>query len=121
MSWQERIEQPPDVLGGQPVVRDTRVPVRVWVGGLAGGMTIEEVCASYRVTPEDVRAAVSYTVEALGRGAERLNLAAHRVVWTRKAGPRALEIGNALAIGVELYYPSARWVRLDVRSLSFCP
>jgi len=66
MSWQARIEQTPEVLGGQPVVRGTRVPVRVLVGGLAGGMTVEEVCASYRVTPEDVRAALSYAVEVLG-------------------------------------------------------
>jgi uncharacterized protein (DUF433 family) len=65
MSWQARIEQTPDVLGGQPVVRGTRVPVRVLVGGLADGMTIEEVCASYRVTPEDVRAALSYAAEVL--------------------------------------------------------
>ena len=57
MTWQARIEQTPEVLGGQPVVRGTRVSVRVLVGGLAGGMTVEEVCASYRVTPEDVRAA----------------------------------------------------------------
>ncbi len=55
-----------DVLGGQPVVRGTRVPVRALVGALAGGMTIEEVCASYRVTPDDVRAALSYAVDVLG-------------------------------------------------------
>jgi len=50
-----RIGQFPDVLGGQAVVRGTRVPVRVLVGGLAGGMTVDEACASYRVAPEDVR------------------------------------------------------------------
>jgi uncharacterized protein (DUF433 family) len=65
MTWQERIERNPDVLGGQAVVRGTRVPVRALVGSLAGGMTIDEVCASYRVAPEDVRAALSYAAEAL--------------------------------------------------------
>ena len=56
----ERIEQRPDVLRGQPVVRGARVPVSALVAALAGGMTVEEVCASYRVTADDVRAALSY-------------------------------------------------------------
>ena len=46
-------------------MRGTRVPVRALVGSLAGGMTIEQVCASYRVAVEDVRAALSYAVELL--------------------------------------------------------
>jgi uncharacterized protein (DUF433 family) len=57
MNLGERLERRAAVLGGQPVVRGTRVPVRALVGSLAGGMTIEQVCTSYRVTPEDVRAA----------------------------------------------------------------
>jgi uncharacterized protein (DUF433 family) len=65
MDWRERIERNPDVLGGEPVVHGTRVPVRVLVGGLAGGMTMDEVCASYRVTEEDVRAALRYAVDLL--------------------------------------------------------
>jgi uncharacterized protein (DUF433 family) len=65
MNLGERLERRPDVLGGQPVVRGTRVPVRALVGSLAGGMTLEQVCASYRVAVEDVRAALSYAVELL--------------------------------------------------------
>ncbi len=65
MNIGERIERRPDLLGGQPVVRGTRVPVRALVGSLASGMTIEEVCASYRVTPEDVRAALGYAAAVL--------------------------------------------------------
>ena len=66
MNWRERIEQRPNVLGGEPVVRGTRVPVRALLGGLAGGMTIDQVSASYRVAVEDVRAALHYAVEAVG-------------------------------------------------------
>lgn len=66
MNWRERIEQRSDVLGGEPVIRGTRVPVRALLGGLAGGMTIESVCASYRVMEEDVRAALCYAVDVLG-------------------------------------------------------
>ncbi|MBI2894160.1 MAG: DUF433 domain-containing protein [Deltaproteobacteria bacterium] len=65
MNWRSRIERTPAVLGGEPVVRGTRVPVRVLVGGLAGGMTPEQVSASYRVTLEDVRAALQYAAELL--------------------------------------------------------
>ena len=65
MNWRERIERKVAVLGGEPVVRGTRVPVRALIGGLAGGMTIEQVCASYRVEIEDVRAALHYAVEAM--------------------------------------------------------
>jgi uncharacterized protein (DUF433 family) len=65
MDLGERLERSPDVLGGQPVVRGTRVPVRALVGSLAGGMTIEQVCDSYRVALEDVRAALSYAVQLL--------------------------------------------------------
>lgn len=65
MNLGERLERRPEVLGGQPVVRGTRVPVRALVGSLAGGMTIEQVCASYRVTDEDVRAALGYAAQVL--------------------------------------------------------
>jgi uncharacterized protein (DUF433 family) len=61
----ERLERRAEVLGGQPVIRGTRVPVRALVGSLAGGMTIEQVCASYRVTAEDVRAALGYAAQIL--------------------------------------------------------
>ena len=53
------------VMGGKPVIRGTRVPVQVIVGALAGGMTLAEVCKDYRVTIEDVQAALAYAAEAL--------------------------------------------------------
>ncbi|MBI5026881.1 MAG: DUF433 domain-containing protein [Nitrospirae bacterium] len=63
--WKKRIELNPDIMGGKPVIKGTRVPVEVIVGGLAGGMTIEEVCKEYRLKAEDVRAALSYAAETL--------------------------------------------------------
>ncbi len=63
--WKKRIEINPDVIGGKPVIKGTRVPVEVIVGGLAGGMTIEEVCREYRIIEEDVRAALAYAAETL--------------------------------------------------------
>ncbi len=46
-------------MGGKPVIKGTRVPVEVIVGGLAGDMTVEDVCREYRIRPEDVRAALA--------------------------------------------------------------
>jgi uncharacterized protein (DUF433 family) len=37
MDGVDRIERKLEVLGGQPVIRGTRVPVSALVGGLAGG------------------------------------------------------------------------------------
>ena len=58
--WQTRIVVDPKVQHGKPVIRGTRVPVARLVGGLAGGMTLEEVAEEYGVTAEDIRAALAY-------------------------------------------------------------
>lgn len=63
--WKKRIEINPDIMGGKPVIKGTRVPVEVIVGSLAGGMAIEEVCKEYRIKVEDVRAALAYAAETL--------------------------------------------------------
>ncbi|MBI5198047.1 MAG: DUF433 domain-containing protein [Nitrospirae bacterium] len=60
-----RIVIDPEVMGGKPVIKGTRVPVQVIVGALAGGMKLEEVCKEYRVTAEDVQAALAYAAETL--------------------------------------------------------
>lgn len=64
-NWEERINIDPGILGGKPVIKGTRVPLEIIVGGLAGGMSIQEVCDGYRITELDVRAALSYAAEAL--------------------------------------------------------
>lgn len=63
--WNERIEINPEILGGKPVVKRTRVPVEVIIGGLAGGMSTEDICREYRITPEDIKAALTYAAEVL--------------------------------------------------------
>jgi uncharacterized protein (DUF433 family) len=56
-----RIVIDPETQHGKPVIRGTRVPVVRVIGGLAGGMTIEEITREYGITEEDVRAALEYT------------------------------------------------------------
>jgi uncharacterized protein (DUF433 family) len=63
--WRTRITIDPDIQGGKPVIKGTRVPIQVIVGGLATGMTVEEVCDEYVVSEADVRAALPYATEVL--------------------------------------------------------
>jgi uncharacterized protein (DUF433 family) len=61
----DRIVIDPRVCHGKPVIRGTRTPVAVVVGGLAGGMTSEEVQREYDLTPDDVQAALAFAAERL--------------------------------------------------------
>ena len=63
--WQTRITIDPDIQGGKPVIKGTRVPIQVVVGGLAKGMTVAQVCDEYVLTEEDIRAALAYATEVL--------------------------------------------------------
>lgn len=55
----------PEIQHGKPVIRGTRVPITRIVGGLAGGMTIEEIIKEYDLTEEAIRAALTYANELL--------------------------------------------------------
>lgn len=55
-----RVVIDPSIQHGKPVIRGTRVPVARIVGGLAGGMSFQEVQEAYGVTPDDVRAALEF-------------------------------------------------------------
>jgi uncharacterized protein (DUF433 family) len=61
----ERIVIDPEIQHGKPVIRGTRVPITRIVGGLAGGMTKEEIMREYEVTEEDIEAALSYAAELI--------------------------------------------------------
>jgi len=65
-----------DYSPGNPVIKGTRVPVQVVVGGLAGGATIEEVCRSYAITKDDVLAALAYAAETIAQ--EKVHAVPHR-------------------------------------------
>ena len=50
---------------GKPVIAGTRVPVDLVLAKLAAGMSIEELGTEYGITPEDVRAVLSYAAKIL--------------------------------------------------------
>ena len=55
----------PEIQHGKPVIRGTRVPVIRIIGGLSGGMTVQEIVREYEVTEEDVKAALAYANELI--------------------------------------------------------
>ena len=61
----ERIVIDPEIQHGKPVIRGTRVPIARIVGGLAGGMTMEEIMREYEVTGKDIEAALNYATELI--------------------------------------------------------
>jgi uncharacterized protein (DUF433 family) len=57
----ERIEINPEIMGGKPVIRGTRIPVETVLRKLGAGMTIDAVLADHpRLTRADVSAAQSF-------------------------------------------------------------
>jgi uncharacterized protein (DUF433 family) len=61
MNWQKRISIDPDVLGGKPVVKGTRLAVEFIIELLANGWSKDEVFRNYPgLTEEDVNACLGY-------------------------------------------------------------
>lgn len=59
----ERVNVDPNIQHGKPVIQGTRVPIVRLIGGLAAGMTKEDVMQEYELSEEDILAALSYAVE----------------------------------------------------------
>jgi len=63
-SIRNRITVRPQVCGGQPCIRDTRISVAVVLDGLAEGLTTEQLREHYpSLVAEDVSAAIAYAAE----------------------------------------------------------
>jgi len=56
----DRIAIDSEIQHGKPVIRGTRVPVSRIFGGMAGGMTVEEIVREYEISEQDVLAALNY-------------------------------------------------------------
>lgn len=59
--YRERILRDPQICGGEPVFRGTRVTLRTVLASLAAGDSPAEILASFpTLTPEDIQAAVAF-------------------------------------------------------------
>ena len=61
MNYDDRIVRDPQIVGGQPVFRGTRVTLRTVLASLAEGATVAEILADFpTLSEEDVRAAIAF-------------------------------------------------------------
>jgi uncharacterized protein (DUF433 family) len=62
----ERIEINPEIMGGKPVIRGTRIPVEVLLRKLGAGQPPEAIVADHpRLTLDDIRAAQAFAADYL--------------------------------------------------------
>jgi uncharacterized protein (DUF433 family) len=61
MQHTDFITRDPDVCGGAPVIKGTRVPLRTVLASLAEGATIDEILNDFpALTEEDVRRVIAF-------------------------------------------------------------
>jgi uncharacterized protein (DUF433 family) len=66
MTWREHIHSDPEILGGKPVVRGTRLAVDFLLGLLAEGWSQEQLLENYpQLSPEGLRAVFAFASETL--------------------------------------------------------
>ena len=66
LTHQERIVVDPEILGGKPVVRGTRIPVELIVRKLSEGADEKALLEAYpRLAAVDVHAALRYAADSL--------------------------------------------------------
>jgi uncharacterized protein (DUF433 family) len=66
MDWRKYIEQKPDVLGGKPILKGTRIGVDLILEKIGSGETIEELLLAYpHLTKESILGCVSFGASAI--------------------------------------------------------
>ena len=55
-----------EILGGEAVIKGTRIPVALILGHLAAGMSTDEILYEYDLTIEDIRSALGYAAKRIG-------------------------------------------------------
>ena len=61
MNYHERIVRDPRIVGGEPVIKGTRVTLRTVLASLAEGASTAEILADFpTLSAEDVRAAIAF-------------------------------------------------------------
>jgi uncharacterized protein (DUF433 family) len=67
VNWRDHIEVNPKVMGGKPVIKDTRITVEIILDWLAAGWSEAEIFENYpRLTPEALKAIFAFSREIVG-------------------------------------------------------
>jgi uncharacterized protein (DUF433 family) len=62
----DRITSNPNILGGKPIIRGTRISVEFILELLASGISEEEILSDYlHLTREDIRACLQFAADSL--------------------------------------------------------
>ena len=62
----QRIEINPEIMGGKPVIKGTRIPVELVLRKLGSGIEVSELLAAYpHLTAEDIQAAQAFAADYL--------------------------------------------------------
>ena len=66
----DRVVKDPQICGGRPCIRGTRIPISLILGFLAAGETIEQIIDAYpHLSEQDIRGALAYAAELSQEGA----------------------------------------------------
>ena len=66
IDYSQYIVQDPKICGGEPVIRDTRVPVRTILASLAEGATVAEIVGDFPTLDEESVRAVIRVLRPVG-------------------------------------------------------
>jgi uncharacterized protein (DUF433 family) len=58
-----------EILGGEAIIKGTRIPVALILGHLAVGMSTDEIVYEYDLNIADIRAALGYAAKRIGEEA----------------------------------------------------
>ena len=59
------VEINPEICGGKPVIKGTRIPVKIILELLANGWTIEDIKEEYDLTAEQIKDAIRFASQML--------------------------------------------------------
>ena len=66
MNWRDHIDRNPDVIGGKPKIKGTRIGVEVILERLGDGWSIEHLIEAYpRITADQIHACQAYAAAML--------------------------------------------------------
>ncbi len=69
-----RVAINPNIMGGKPVIKGTRIPLYIILQMLQDGLSFEEILSEYpKLTIEDVKAAIEYAIDRINDAEIGLN------------------------------------------------
>jgi len=65
-SWKIRIHSSPEILGGKPVIKGTRISVSFILNLISNGATFEEIMDEYKdLSRDDIKACIAYAIHLI--------------------------------------------------------